>query len=71
VGSGTSFDTVLYAMPGCPNDNADALGCSDDVPMGAGASELVLENLPAGDYVVVIDSFDPMGGNFELHAIIE
>lgn len=71
VGSGTSFDTVLYAMPGCPNDTADSLACSDDAPMGAGASELVLENLPAGDYVVVIDSFDPAGGTFELHAILE
>ncbi|MFT3709773.1 MAG: hypothetical protein QM817_19260 [Archangium sp.] len=71
VGSGTNFDTVLYVVPGCPNDTADVMGCSDDVMGGAGASEVVLENVPAGDYLVVIDSFDGNGGNFELRATIE
>jgi hypothetical protein len=71
VGAGTNFDTVLYVVPGCPNDTADVLGCSDDKPMSAGASELVLENLPAGDYLVIVDSFDGNGGNFELHATVE
>jgi hypothetical protein len=71
VGSGTNFDTVLYVVPGCPNDTADVMGCSDDVMGGGGASELVLENVPAGDYLVVIDSFDGNGGNFELRATVE
>ena len=67
----TTFDTTMYVMPGCPDDISGALGCSDDVPMGQGASELVLEGLPAGDYLVVIDSFDGLGGSFELHAFLE
>jgi hypothetical protein len=58
----------LYVMPGCPNDNADALGCNDDFPNSAGASQLELTDVPPGDYVVVIDSFDQLGGAFELHA---
>lgn len=71
VGNGTSFDTVLYVVPGCPNDTADVLGCNDDKPQSAGASELVLENVPAGDYLIVVDSFDGNGGGFEVHATVE
>lgn len=71
VGAGTNFDTTLYVVNGCANDSRDALGCSDDVPGAAGASRLVLTDLPAGDYVVVIDSFDPLGGAFELTATVE
>jgi len=68
IGPGTNFDSTLYVMPGCPNDNADALGCNDDFPNSAGASQLELTDVPPGDYVVVIDSFDQLGGAFELHA---
>jgi len=71
VGAGTNFDTTMYVMPGCPADSKDALGCSDDVPGGLGASSLTLTDLPAGDYLVVIDSFDPNGGTFELTARME
>lgn len=71
IGPGTTFDTTLYVMPGCPNNTADVLGCSDDIPGAAGASRLVLTDLPAGDYLVVIDSFDFTGGSFELTAKVE
>lgn len=71
VGPGTAFDTTLYVLPGCPNDVSDALGCSDDFPGAGSASQLELTDVPAGDYLVVIDSFDPNGGAFELHATIE
>lgn len=71
AGAGTNFDTVLYVLPGCPNDTTDVLACNDDVPQSNGASEVVLTNVPAGDYLVIIDSFDPNGGSFELHATLE
>lgn len=71
AGAGTSFDTTLYVMPGCPNDSRDALGCSDDFPGASGASQLVIEDLPAGDYLVVVDSFDLAGGAFQLTAVVE
>lgn len=71
VGGGTTFDTTLYVMPGCPNDTVDALGCADDFPGGNAASVLVLTDLPAGDYLVVIDSFDAVGGAFELTATVQ
>jgi hypothetical protein len=71
VGSGTNFDTTLYVMPGCPADSVDALACIDDTPGAGSASTLELLDVPAGDYLVVIDSFDIMGGAFELHATVE
>ena len=64
----TDFDTVLYVMPGmCPAPGADGmyLGCADDAP-GSLRSTLTLTNVPAGDYLVVIDSWDAQGGNFQL-----
>lgn len=71
VGPGTSFDTTLYVLPACENDTANALGCSDDLPGAGSASQLELTDVPAGDYLVIIDSFDPAGGTFELHATVE
>lgn len=71
VGPSTQFDTTMYVMEGCPDDSSRALACNDDFPMSAGASVVVLTNLSAGDYLVVIDSFSPAGGAFELHATVE
>jgi hypothetical protein len=69
---GTNFDTTLYLLAGCPGDSTAAFGCSDDVPNNpVGASELVLSNLAAGDYQIVVDSFDFAGGTFELSAKVE
>lgn len=67
----TGFDTTLYVLPGCPATHAEALGCSDDAPSANGASTLVLTDVPAGDYTVVVDSFDFNGGVFELQATLE
>jgi hypothetical protein len=67
---GTTFDTTLYVLLGCPADSADNFGCSDDKP-GSSGSELVLNDLPAGDYLAVVDSFDGAGGTFELFAKLE
>ncbi len=71
VGTNTTFDTTLYVLPGCPNDTVDNMGCSDDAPVGRPASELILTDVPAGDYLVVVDSFDLVGGTFELTATVE
>ncbi len=71
VGAGTSFDSTLYVLPGCAADSKDALVCNDDLAGAAGASQVVLTDVPAGDYLVIVDSFDLMGGAFELSATVE
>jgi hypothetical protein len=71
VGAGTTFDTTMYVMADCADSSQDALSCSDDFAGGGGASQLVLEDVAAGDYFVVIDSFDPAGGSFQLSATVE
>ena len=68
VGAGTTFDTTMYVLPGCPNDTQDVMACSDDFPGAGGASQLELFDVAPGDYLVVVDSFDPIGGAFELTA---
>lgn len=63
----TNFDTVLYLLPGAnPAPGlVTATGCNDDLPKSS-LSTLVLSNVPAGDYVVVVDSFGADGGDWEL-----
>ncbi|MBI5546355.1 MAG: hypothetical protein HY901_20910 [Deltaproteobacteria bacterium] len=68
---GTTFDTALYMLTGCPLDSTDSFGCSDDASAASSASRLVVENVPAGDYLVVVDSFSYEGGSFELSAQVE
>ncbi len=64
---GTNFDTVLYLLPGAiPVPGlVTAVGCNDDLPKSS-LSTLVLNNVPAGEYMVIVDSFGPDGGDFEL-----
>jgi hypothetical protein len=71
VGPGTTFDTTMYVLPGCPNDTQDVLACSDDFPGAGGASQLELFDVAPGDYLVVVDSFAPIGGAFELTATVQ
>jgi hypothetical protein len=64
----TQIDTVLYVLPGCPNDSSTALDCNDDdhdFTVGY-ASKVVLSNVPAGDYTIVIESGQMAGGGFGL-----
>ena len=51
---GTTFDTVLYLIAAC---DGTELACADDVAASAGnfSSRLQTTNLPAGDYLLVID----------------
>jgi hypothetical protein len=70
-GPGTNFDTVLYLLTGCPDTSAMALGCADDVAPGTPTSRLVLQNVPAGRYLAVVDSFGYGGGTFQLKATVQ
>jgi hypothetical protein len=62
----TDFDTIVYVLPSCATTSAQALGCNDDAPGQGVASTVTLTSVPAGTYVVVIDSGSPQGGHFGL-----
>jgi hypothetical protein len=68
---GTDFDTTMYLMPGCPTSSASAIACDDDNGIIGVSSVILLENVPAGTYTVVIDSFRPHGGNYQLSATVQ
>lgn len=63
----TTFDTTIYVMASCGAAPVVAW-CGDDTPGSTRSwlSHLELASLPAGDYVVVVDSFSPAGGHFRL-----
>ena len=67
---GTGFDTVLYVLDSCTRSNPTVLGCSDDVNSHMG-SQVVLRDVAAGDYLIIVDSWNKLGGAFELKATIE
>ena len=56
----TTLDTVLYVRVACEAPDTE-LACDDDGGDAAfgKASTLVIGNAPAGDYVIVVDSFGP------------
>lgn len=71
--AGTTFDTILYvvaAPPACNSDTEDPvlLNCNDDTNANLHnyTSEKTLTNLPVGTYLVIVDSYDAVGGTFEL-----
>ncbi len=77
-GPATTLDTHLTLLVGrCeaaasglePVASCDGSPCCADGP-GAGAT-LTLTSLPAGDYVVVVDSTDRIGGEFTLEAAVD
>ena len=68
---GTDFDTTLYLMKGCPSSSAAAVACDDDNGVIGVSSVIVLQNVAAGTYSVVVDSFKPHGGNYQLTATVE
>lgn len=67
---GTGYNTVLYVIDGCEFDHQAVLGCHDNVASGTG-SELVLENVDAGRYLVVVDSWNTFGGAFEVQVEVQ
>jgi hypothetical protein len=68
---GTDFDTTLYLMKGCPSTSVAAVACDDDNGTIGVSSVIVLQNVAAGTYSVVVDSFKPHGGNYQLTATVE
>ena len=58
----TNFDTVLYLLPGLGSTAGASIACNDDTT--GYTSTLVLKNLAAGDYTIVVGSATPTGGNF-------
>ncbi len=58
----TTFDTAVYLLPTSASEGAVALGCNDDDT--GYASSLVLSNVAAGDYVIVVESVQMRGGRF-------
>jgi hypothetical protein len=81
--AGTKFDSVLYKLDSCQMAPAMCTAqpcgfCEDDVvttgTMTSTRAVLTLNNLPAGDHLLVIDSRgqpDDTGGEFELTATIK
>jgi len=67
---GTSFDTVLYLVKACGETTDAPLGCADESEASAAAT-LELDLVPAGNYLVVIDSWGATAGEFVLTATIE
>ncbi|MFO0672014.1 MAG: hypothetical protein U0235_20720 [Polyangiaceae bacterium] len=63
----TDLDTVLFVVPSCQGRSATPVACNDD-DLGTTNSRLVLENLAAGDYIVVVQSASSARGHFRLSA---
>ncbi len=58
----TNFDTLVYLLAGAGETEDSAIDCNDDVSGSAGA--LTLQNVRAGDYLIVVDSKSMTGGQF-------
>ncbi|MCK6551518.1 hypothetical protein L6R52_37125 [Myxococcota bacterium] len=61
----TNFDTILYLIPRCQADPQPAIACDDDDATTT-ASTIELENVPAGEYLIVVDAYGSTGGSFGL-----
>lgn len=72
--SGLQGDSMVYLLPTACGTGA-ALGCNDDFdPNGEQyLSKLVLTNVAAGDYTIVVDTWDPRQneGAFQVDVIVE
>lgn len=66
----TNFDTILYLIPRCQSEPQPAIACDDDDPTTS-ASTLELENVPAGEYLIVVDAYGATGGSFGLTVLAE
>ena len=63
----TDFDTAVFVVPATATTSAASLGCNDD--MQGFSSTLELSNVPAGDYIVVVEAVSPKGGHFGISVI--
>jgi hypothetical protein len=71
--AGTTLDTVVYVLLACGHSGVEALGCNDDVNphLGNYTSVLELHDVPAGDYLVVVDSYTALSAQFEVSVEVE
>lgn len=60
----TTVDTVLYLQSTCGEMDSE-LGCNDDIGTNP-HSELFLDRVEAGDYVLIVDSHPGATGNFKV-----
>jgi hypothetical protein len=67
----TNFDTVVYVVPACGETDAAPLGCADETGLQSAAGTLELSLVPAGEYLVIVDSWGPDGGQFGVSAASE
>jgi hypothetical protein len=58
----TSFDTILYLLPGAGGTEDTPVGCNDDA--SGTASSITVTSLQPGDYTIVVDSRSMSGGKF-------
>ncbi|MBW2262724.1 MAG: hypothetical protein JRG91_12180 [Deltaproteobacteria bacterium] len=59
----TAFDPVLYLSPTC---GSSSTGCNNNAYTGVNSSALVLDNLAAGTYYIIVDSQAATTGAFSL-----
>jgi hypothetical protein len=63
---GTTVDTIVTLLPGCTDAAITRpIGCNDDA-FKSTTSLLTLNNVPAGEYLVVVDTWSTTGGRVEL-----
>lgn len=58
----TDFDTAVYIVPSCAATTAVSFGCNDDDK--GFTSTLVANDVPAGDYTILVESIPARGGHF-------
>ncbi len=58
----TDHDTAVFVLSGCAESSATALGCNDDTQ--GYSSSVTLKNVPAGLYMIVIESVQMRGGQW-------
>ncbi|MBS2013906.1 MAG: hypothetical protein JST00_13535 [Deltaproteobacteria bacterium] len=60
----TDFDTAVFVVPAKATSSSASLGCNDDTQ--GYSSTLELSKVPAGDYIIVVESVSTKGGHFGL-----
>jgi hypothetical protein len=69
----TRIDTVLYmianTVPNCGNPVNPTTICNDDVH--GYSSTISATNVPAGDYIVIVDSAGEAGGSYGLSVTVD
>lgn len=67
----STFDTTIYVLAECGAAPVVAWCADDTMGERSWLSRLELTSVPAGDYLVIVDSFSPSGGRFQLDVTAE